>query len=121
MFPIYNYVEKEKETDLLIMLGATFPDTDILKFKANDKRKKVIKYICGNNYFNDALSSMFKRSPETGYNQELDEVWFVPQQDVLNREYYRILHNVPADKVRPVPFVWDPIFLDALSAKYTGH
>ena len=62
---------------------------------------------------------MFKRSPETGYNQELDEVWFVPQQDVLNREYYRILHNVPADKVRPVPFVWDPIFLDALSAKYT--
>ena len=120
MFPIYNYVEKEKETDLLIMLGATFPDTDILKFKANDKRKKVIKYICGNNYFNDALSSMFRpEASETGYNQELDEVWFVPQQDVLNREYYRILHNVPADKVRPVPFVWDPIFLDAISAKYT--
>ena len=54
MFPIYDYVEKETETDLLIMLGATFPDTDILKFKANDKRKKVIKYICGNNYFNDS-------------------------------------------------------------------
>lgn len=120
-FPIYDYKEKAVDTDLMIWLGATYSDINILDFKKTGTNKKVIKYVCGNNYMNDLEAAMFNSGPEaTGYNQELDEVWYVPQQEELNREYYRVLHNLPANKVRPVPFIWDPIFLDLASQKYNN-
>lgn len=122
-FPIHTYTDMYKETDLMIWLGATYGDNDILDFKKTGSNKKVIKYVCGNNYMNDLEASMFTSKsvtfPESiGYNQEIDEVWYVPQQEEMNREYYRVLHNLPASKVRPVPFIWDPIFLDQESARY---
>ena len=43
--------------------------------------------------------------------KKIDEVWYVPQQEELNREYYRVMHNLPTSKVKPVPFVWDPVFI----------
>ena len=120
-FPIYDYKEKAIDTDVMIWLGATYSDANILDFKKTGANKKVIKYVCGSNYMNDLESVMFNSGPEaTGYNQELDEVWYVPQQEELNREYYRVLHNLPANKVRPVPFIWDPIFLDLASQKYNN-
>ena len=42
----------------------------------------------------------------------LDELWYVPQQQKHNHDYYRILHWLEEDKVKPVPFVWDPMFID---------
>lgn len=118
-FPIFNFVDQYKDTDLMIWLGATYSDADIKSFKASGKNKKVVKYVCGNNYMNDLEGAMFGASGKsTGYNQYLDEVWYVPQQEEMNREYYRVLHNLPANKVRPVPFIWDPIFLDKSSEKY---
>jgi len=120
-FPIYDYKEKAVDTDLMIWLGATYSDINILDFKKTGTNKKVIKYVCGNNYLNDLEAAMFNSGPEaTEYNQELDGVWYVPQQEELNREYYRVLHNLPANKVRPVPFIWDPIFLDLASQKYNN-
>ena len=122
-FPIYDYKTKLKETDIMIWLGATYSDKNIEEFKATGENKKVIKYICGNNYMNDLEASMFTGgfNKTTGYNQKIDEVWYVPQQEELNREYYRVLHNLPANKVRPVPFIWDPVFLDqACEAYYTS-
>lgn len=118
-FPIFDYVTKAPETDLMIWLGATYGDNDIKAFKKTGKNKKVIKYICGNNYANDLEAAMFGSGPKaTGYNQYIDEAWYVPQQEEFNREYYRVLHNLPRNKVRPVPFVWDPIFLDETCEKY---
>ena len=118
-FPIFDLLEKYQDTDLMIWLGATYTDADITAFKNTGKNKKVIKYICGNNYMNDLEASMFGTGAvATGYNQLIDEVWYVPQQEELNREYYRVLHNLPGKKVRPVPFVWDPVFLDKSSEKY---
>ena len=120
-FPIYDYLSKEKETDLMIWLGSTYTDEDILNFKKTGKNKKVVKYICGSNYLNDSEAVMFGSGAKVaGYNQELDEAWYVPQQEELNREYYRVLHNLPANKVRPVPFIWDPMFLDETSIKYNN-
>jgi len=120
-FPIYDYKEKAVDTDLMIWLGATYSDINILDFKKTGTNKKVIKYVCDNNYMNDLEAAMFNSGPEaTGYNQELDEVWYVPQQEELNREYYRVLHNLPVNKVRPVPFIWDPMFLDLASQKYNN-
>lgn len=120
-FPIYNYSEKVEDTDLMIWLGSIFSDANILDFKKTGQNKKVIKYSCGNNYMNDAEASIFQNEASrdnTLFNQLFDEIWYVPQQEELNREYYRVLHNLPANKVRPVPFIWDPIFIDATCEPY---
>ena len=120
-FPIYDFNKMSKDTDLMIWLGATYSDANILDFKKTGPNKKVIKYVCGNNYLNDAEASMFTsdfHTKSTVYNQEIDEVWYVPQQEELNREYYRVLHNLPTSKVKPVPFVWDPVFIDKACEKY---
>ena len=120
-FPIYDFNKMSRDTDLMIWLGATYSDANILDFKKTGTNKKVIKYVCGNNYLNDAEASMFTsdfHAKSTGYNQEIDEVWYVPQQEELNREYYRVLHNLPTSKVKPVPFVWDPVFIDKACEKY---
>lgn len=121
-FPIYDFETVVKETDLLIFLGAIYQDSIIDQFKASGDNKKVIYYICGNNYINDSEAVL---NPElkhfnkvTVYSQKLDEVWYVPQQGELNREYFRVLFNLPVNKVRPVPFVWDPVFLDMGTEAY---
>ena len=119
-FPIYDYKEKANDTDLMIWLGATYSDQDILDFKKTGPNKMVVKYVCGNNYMNDAEHVIFNNPGAIGYNQEIDEIWYVPQQEELNRDYYRVLHNLPANKVRPVPFIWDPVFLDMTSQKYNN-
>jgi hypothetical protein len=118
-FPVYDYASHVGSTDLMIYLGSKLADSHVLDFKATDKNKKAIRYICGNSYFNDLESCMFGESTEdTSYNQEFDEIWYVPQQGELNRDYYRVLHGLHTSKVRPVPFIWDPIFLDTVSEKY---
>ena len=122
IFQFMTIYTMARDTDLMIWLGATYSDAnDILDFKKTGPNKKVIKYVCGNNYLNDAEASMFTsdfHAKSTGYNQEIDEVWYVPQQEELNREYYRVLHNLPTSKVKPVPFVWDPVFIDKACEKY---
>ena len=120
-FPIYNYSGKAKDTDLMIWLGSTYSDENILDFKKTGPNKKVVKYTCGNNYMNDTEAVVFGSEITAGYNQELDEVWYVPQQEELNREYYRVLHNLPANKVKPVPFIWDPVFIDATCESYYSN
>ena len=119
--PIFDYSEVYKDTDIMIWLGATYSDDDILDFKSSGPNKKVIKYVCGNNYMLDMENSIFgEGTGGTGYNQLIDELWYVPQQEELNREYYRVLHNLPENKVRPVPFIWDPMFLDQFSMAYNN-
>ena len=120
-FPIYDYYDKFEDTDLLIFLGATYNDSNISEFKASGYGKKVIKYICGSNYMNDLEGAMFNSGPDaTGYNQSLDEVWYVPQQGEQNIEYFRVMHGLSANKVRPVPFIWDPVFLDEACEAYNN-
>ena len=119
--PIFDYSEVYKDTDIMIWLGATYSDDDILDFKSNGPNKKVVKYVCGNNYMLDMEHCIFgEGTGGTGYNQLIDELWYVPQQEELNKEYYRVLHNLPANKVRPVPFIWDPMFLDQFSMAYNN-
>jgi hypothetical protein len=120
MFPIYDYNSFLEKTDLMIWLGSIFDDKDIIQFKNTGKHKKIIKYVCGSNYMRDLECSMFPTNSNffTIYNQLLDEIWYVPQQEELDREYYRVLYNLPFEKIRPVPFIWDSIFLDAYLNMY---
>ena len=39
-FPIYDYLTMAKDTDLMIWLGATYSDNDILDFKKTGPNKK---------------------------------------------------------------------------------
>lgn len=117
--PIKDWAVCAKETDILFLLGATYPDKELELFKTLGPNKKVIKYTCGNNYIMDMEAVMFSLDERTvGYNQNIDEVWTIPQHEKTCKEYFRIMHNLPADKVKIVPFVWDPMFIDEMSEKF---
>lgn len=120
-FPVRDLLPAMEDTDILILLGAVYANTDMELFKSKGKNRKIIKYVCGNNYILDAEASIFNRDklPEykgspskTGYAKYLDEVWLIPQQEYQNLHYLRVLYNLPTDKIKTVPFIWDPMFID---------
>ena len=105
---IFYFNDKFMEMDLLISMGGQILDLDTKKFKEN-KDKKIVSYKCGNNYVLSMEEILFKES-KTGseIEQEIDELWYVPQQDEVNRGYYTTLHRTNSIIV---PFVWHPKFL----------
>ncbi len=121
-FPIGRFLEKGKGVDVLILLGTTLLPQDLNNFKILSPNTKIIKYMCGNNYVIDMERCLFKDNTTntdiTTYQDNIDELWYVPQQAFQNHDYYRILHKLPKDKVFPVPFVWDPMFLDEACNQY---
>tara|TARA_B110000908_G_scaffold167369_1_gene220192 strand:- start:1309 stop:2493 length:1185 start_codon:yes stop_codon:yes gene_type:complete len=124
-FPIYDYVKHLHTCDVLILVGTTIGPEHIENFKLTGPNKKVIKYACGNNYVID-MENMIHKKPEevekvgVTFNQNVDEVWYVPQQGYQNQDYYSITHRLPKEKVFPVPFVWDPMFIDEIEGEYGG-
>ena len=117
-FPCEKYNKVQHTVDLMIMLGTSF-DTDSIKhWKLMGPNRKVIKYHCGNNYVIDMERCIFpkkghRNSGAAAYQRGcMDEVWYVPQQGHQNRAYYSVLYDLPLEKVIPVPFIWDPYFLD---------
>ena len=119
-FPTKKFNTDVKNVELLIMLGTSLVTEILLKWKKEDPRRRVIKYQCGNNYVIDMERSIFANERElkdpgfiTEYQRGvLDGIWYVPQQGHQNRSYYAALMDLPIEKVIPVPFVWDPMFLD---------
>lgn len=111
-FPIKALKDVFTTTDLMITLGTSFPKDIIEKFKAQGPDKRLVKYMCGNSYVIDMERSIFKEGDDLGiapWDSGADEVWYVPQQGYQNHEYYKTIFRT--DKVYPVPFVWDPMFL----------
>lgn len=114
-YPIYQYnLEIVEKTDLLIMLGTSFDQNGVDQFKQHKGalEKKVIGYRCGNNYVIDMERSIFKSgedAPKSAWSGNLDDVWFVPQQEKHNKYLYDVMESVNS---KPVPFVWSPEFLD---------
>lgn len=127
-FPVMDWTNAYKESDILFFLGSIIPDGYIDLFKSLGENRKAIKYVCGNTYIMDAESSIFELTGEGRrypnkiqyYNQNFDEVWILPHHWNTNSEYLRVLHNLPKDKVKVVPFIWDPHFLDIETEKYLG-
>jgi hypothetical protein len=72
------------------------------------------------------MENMIHKTPEdvekigVTFNQNIDEVWYVPQQGYQNQDYYSITHRLPKEKVFPVPFIWDPMFIDEIEGQYGG-
>ena len=119
-FPCYDWKKKGKECDILICLGTTLGPDQAKDWRGGDKHKKIIKYACGNNYVIDMENMIFKEDPgvRPTYNHELDAVWYVPQQGYQNHEYYRVTNRLLPNQVMPVPFVWDPMFIDKSERLY---
>lgn len=122
-FPIYKFDRKVNSCDVLILLGVAINADKIENFKASGNNKKVIKYACGNNYVIDMETMLFKNNDEiksdpTWLKNQVDELWYVPQQGYHNHHYYAVTHGLPLEKVMPVPFIWDPMFIDEVDEFY---
>jgi len=119
-FPTKRLNDEHPNLDLLIMLGTSLPTEWIKNWKSFDPRRRVIKYQCGNNYVIDMERCIFASEEQRNDDKHiceyqrgvLDAIWYVPQQGHQNRSYYAALMDLPIEKVIPVPFVWDPMFLD---------
>jgi len=96
------------EMDLIILMGAQVQETYLKKFRKNGD-KKVVSYKCGNNYVIAMEEIIFKGDDIGGvYEQEIDELWYIPQQDEVNKGFYPILHKTNAIIV---PFIWHQKFI----------
>lgn len=105
---IFYVKDKFMEMDLIISMGGQMLDSDLKKFRESGD-KKVVSYKCGNNYVLSMEEILFSESSSTGeFEQELDELWYVPQQHEANNGYYRTLHRTNA---LMVPFLWNQKFL----------
>lgn len=121
-FPIYKFLNKWKSIDVLFTLGTALDDATLKTFKGLNKNNRVVKYMCGNNYVLDMERVLFRGDTDQTptLQNELDEIWYVPQQEKHNHDYFRILHRLDDDKVKPVPFIWDPMFIDKTENMYGG-
>lgn len=107
---IHYFNDKFMEMDLIIVMGAQVHDYQLKEFKAQGN-KRVVSYKCGNNYVIHMENILFKENDKTKtfqYEKEYDEVWYVPQQHMVNSGLYRTLYRTNAI---PVPFIWSEKFL----------
>lgn len=108
---IHYFNNKYLEMDLIIVMGAQIHNHQIDKFKESGGNKKVISYKCGNNYVITMENILFKVVDEAVTHQiedKYDEVWYIPQQDEVNRGFYKTLYRTTAIIV---PFIWHHKFL----------
>lgn len=99
--------------DVLVHLQTVPNPGETLAWKKLNPNLKVISYKCGNNYVNDMEDIIFQtRNTKDNllkFDRNVDAVWYVPQQDLNNRDYLSILYKKNA---HAIPFVWDPMFID---------
>jgi len=110
---IFKEPSYPKKLDVLIHLQ-TIPDPqETIAWKELNPDLKIISYKCGNNYVNDMEDIIFQTRPTKDnllkFDRGVDAVWYVPQQDLNNRDYLSILYKT---KAHAIPFVWDPMFID---------
>lgn len=122
-YPCYDFNRKHKSMDVLFLLGVAIGPEAVAEFKKSGENKRVVKYACGNNYVLDMEHMIFKEGEEADkhgvtFNQNIDEVWYVPQQGHQNQDYYAVTHQLPMEKVFACPFVWDPMFIDDAESLY---
>ena len=115
------FKNKYTEMDLIISMGSQITSEEIKNFKSVKSTNKFIAYKCGNNYVLAIEELLFKEGPKLGYvyENEFDEIWYVPQQHENNQGYYSTLYR---SKSIIVPFLWDKTYLnEALTIIDYGH
>jgi hypothetical protein len=114
-YKVAKFHKMKNEIDLLFMLGASLPSRTILELKLKNPKIKIVKYQCGNSYVVDMETCLFgdgEKDTKASWDRFHDETWVIPQQEYNNIEYYRTIYKQKGDRVKVVPFIWDPEPLD---------
>ncbi|NHH84373.1 DUF2827 domain-containing protein [Burkholderia gladioli] len=96
--------------DVLIELGGQIDGEQTAYLKA--RGTKIVSYCCGVEYINVMESILFGRRlwDSLFINRGFDEVWAIPQIAPSSLPFLQSLRRCTG---RIVPFVWDPMFLEA--------
>lgn len=118
-WPTTDWNGAKDRVDVLIELGGQIDpvQTDYLK----QRGARLVSYCCGFEYVSSMESILFDRKmwgANLFVNQRYDDIWMVPQVDHISRPYFEVLRRQNA---RPVPFVWNPIFLEQRTAALPEH
>lgn len=96
--------------DVVFELGGQISAEQTERIKSQGT--KLVSYCCGSEYVQNIEAMIFGRELWSGIfiNEHYDELWIIPQIWDLNRGFLKSLRKCPAKKV---PFVWDPMLLEA--------
>lgn len=110
MFPTLPFEEGWQGLDVLIELGGQIDGDQTARLKAQGT--KIVSYCCGPEYVQNIEAMIFGRKlyDSVFVNEHYDELWIIPQIWGMNRGFLETLRRCPA---REVPFVWDPMALQA--------
>ena len=113
LFPAKAFDHACDGLDVVIELGGQInaAQTDRIKSQGS----KLVSYCCGPEYIQNIEAMIFGRQlcDNIFINKEYDELWIIPQIWSLNQGFLKIFRQCPA---RKVPFVWDPMALEALTS-----
>lgn len=117
-FPTYHYDEACDGLDVVIELGGQISSEQTRRIKAQGS--KLVSYCCGPEYVQGMEAMIFRRHlwDSIFINPEYDELWIIPQIWDLNRGFLQTYRRCPA---RLVPFVWDPMVLESVTAPLADH
>lgn len=108
----------KNQYNLIITLGG-MPSDNLLNIFKSNKDNRIVFYKGGNDFVNQIETILYgqyrgwdyikMKDKKLNFSSLCDEVWFVPQQEFHNKDYYEIVYD---SKSRVVPFVWSPSFLE---------
>jgi hypothetical protein len=110
VFTTLPFEEGWQGLDVLIELGGQIDGDQTARLKAQGT--KIVSYCCGPEYVQNIEAMIFGRKlyDSVFVNERYDELWIIPQIWGMNRGFLETLRRCPA---REVPFVWDPMALQA--------
>ena len=121
---IINYDNlSDTHFDVIILIGLNMNEDRILSLKKVNPKIKFVYYQCGNQFLIDMEGAMFgHHNNHFGKNDIIrniydnpetrpDAIWQIPQMEPTNWSW--AVHTMKTENVTVVPFVWDPIFIEA--------
>ncbi len=113
-FETKPFDEAWRGLDVVIELGGQVSPEQTACLKAQGT--KLISYCCGPEYAQNIEAMIFSRPLYSSIfiNPGYDCLWIIPQVWGLNRGFLQTFRRCPA---REVPFIWDPMAIEAAS----GH
>lgn len=99
--------------DVLIELGGQISYEQTQRIKS--RGTKLVSYCCGPEYVQNIEAMIFNRPlwDDIFINQDYDEMWVIPQVVDTSLQFLKTFRKCRA---RAVPFVWDPMALQAATA-----
>ncbi|WP_175992756.1 DUF2827 domain-containing protein [Burkholderia vietnamiensis] len=109
-FPVKPFEAAKDDLDVLVELGGQINEAQCKYLQSRGAR--VVSYCCGPEYVQMMEAMIFRRrmTDQVFINQCYDQVWVIPQVMETSAHFFQTLRRKP---VHQVPFVWDPMCLDA--------